>query len=339
MIERLDEINRLLLAIEEVSQRNKDGCSKQIVIKQCQSVVLDGVFPDHKETIQFCKKLEIIEESENKLKFTPIGKFLLKANPKKMYKLTEDQKKIISKLLLTCSYSNEIIKKIMRPFKMDYENNTFFLHMAEYQENNDSWMLELLKQSRVLYLYNETLKVNVDFVRAIAQLLGVGILNQRKFDELSQIQKAVGDLGEKLVLEYERERLNRLGANEESKCIRIISKLNVAAGYDIESFDGKSSSLEFDRFIEVKSSTGDYVSFEWTRNEINKAKKLKDSYWIYFLGKVDLVGKNAKLGPLLFRDPIKTVLESKEFKKQYSTIIVDLISKDQNKIRTPNLTD
>lgn len=65
--------------------------------------------------------------------------------------------------------------------------------------------------------------------------------------------------------------------------MKRISTINTAAGYDIESFDGKSDEIFPNRFIEVKATTGDEIRFYWTSNEKEVARKKKDSYWIYMM--------------------------------------------------------
>ena len=55
----------------------------------------------------------------------------------------------------------------------------------------------------------------------------------------------------------------------------------------MESFDGKTTDLEFNRHIEVKGSTGNELSFYWSSGEIQKARELETSYWIYFVPGID----------------------------------------------------
>ncbi len=60
-----------------------------------------------------------------------------------------------------------------------------------------------------------------------------------------------------------------------------VSKEKTDAGYDIASFSGEKISLIFDRFIEVKATTGNYPMFYWSENEIEKAKIIGEQYFIY----------------------------------------------------------
>ncbi len=59
-------------------------------------------------------------------------------------------------------------------------------------------------------------------------------------------KKQLGNFAEKLVLAYEIARLNELGHVVEAKCVKAVGKLKTNAGYDIESFNGKSKGMHFD---------------------------------------------------------------------------------------------
>lgn len=84
---------------------------------------------------------------------------------------------------------------------------------------------------------------------------------------------------EKLVLKEEQRRLTEAGRVDLAEVVFRISEVNVGAGYDIASFELDGSR----RFIEVKSSAGRLVRFEWSVNERRQAQALRTSYWIYFV--------------------------------------------------------
>jgi hypothetical protein len=87
-------------------------------------------------------------------------------------------------------------------------------------------------------------------------------------DQLNNIQAQQlenGLAGEKFVLKYEANRTVR------ENDIEWIASYDSAAGYDILSFEA-SSSVEHDRFIEVKAYTGKTPYFYWSRNEMQVAK-------------------------------------------------------------------
>jgi hypothetical protein len=125
--------------------------------------------------------------------------------------------------------------------------------------------------------------------------------------EWLQEKKKLGDTAEHLILKFERERLKLSGFHVESKCVRLVGKLRTDAGYDIESFNGKSSDMHFDRFIEVKGSVQPKLRFVWSSNEMKVAEKLKEKYWIYYQGGIDTETGTSKYKPILLQDPFHTI--------------------------------
>ncbi|MGI6588950.1 MAG: DUF3883 domain-containing protein [Peptococcia bacterium] len=105
-------------------------------------------------------------------------------------------------------------------------------------------------------------------------------------DELEKIlkrQKEVGYIAEMLVIEYETEKLRKCGKGYLVNSIDWVSQRDCTAGYDIRSFNENGDVI----YIEVKGTSGDCNQFEITKNELEKAKQLKETYFIYRVMYVD----------------------------------------------------
>jgi len=97
--------------------------------------------------------------------------------------------------------------------------------------------------------------------------------------------KKIGDYGEAITIEHEKNRIKRLGRED---LIHKILKLpeNLAMGYDIKSFLGENE--EFSNIhIEVKTTISKNKlrvhSFTLTKNEFDVAQSYRESYYIYRL--------------------------------------------------------
>ena len=109
----------------------------------------------------------------------------------------------------------------------------------------------------------------------------------------------------------------------EARCIRRISHVRVNAGYDIESFNGPSPAVNYDRFIEVKAARGPQMRFFWTQNEIQVATRLGERYWIYFQGTVNVTKGIARNEPIMLQNPARSVLRDGNFKTTPHGLIVE----------------
>lgn len=100
------------------------------------------------------------------------------------------------------------------------------------------------------------------------------------FDKESKINKKIGERGELVVLNKEKEYLKSIGKKELSTQIKHISKEHDSAGYDILSFDEAGN----EKYIEVKSTKQKVanVKFLISSNEYNKAKNLSN-YYVYIV--------------------------------------------------------
>jgi hypothetical protein len=108
--------------------------------------------------------------------------------------------------------------------------------------------------------------------------------NKKKTMTIEELRKQIeasnvaGELAELFVLDFERKRINNIKLQSE---IRIISNIDVGAGYDIVSFNSAKSNV-YDRFIEVKAVSSD-ISFYLSANEIEIAKLKGPKYYLYLI--------------------------------------------------------
>ncbi len=92
----------------------------------------------------------------------------------------------------------------------------------------------------------------------------------------------IGRKGEKIVFDFEKEKLKKINLNNLSEKVRWHAELNEKPGYDITSFDDKGDEI----FIEVKSSSGKTINdVDLTKNEIMSMfnKKTKEKFYIYLV--------------------------------------------------------
>ena len=124
-------------------------------------------------------------------------------------------------------------------------------------------------------------------------------------DELEKMlaQKQIyGNEAEVFVLQYEKTRMfNHPSVNS----IEMISEYDVAAGYDIVSYQSVDSP-EYDRFIEVKSYSRT-PSFHWSRNEIDVSRIKKDQYFLYLIDRDKIANQDYE--PLMIQNPHEKIIE------------------------------
>lgn len=146
----------------------------------------------------------------------------------------------------------------------------------------------------------EFINLEVDRAQGLSKKQRKRTLSKTKlidFEEENKKHRRLGERGEKIVRNAERDSLKKMGRADLANRIRQISKDNTSAGYDILSFeeDGRK------KYIEVKStnnSPSSTLNFLITSNEWEKAEELKN-YYIYIVFNVK--SEKPKIGKL--RDP------------------------------------
>lgn len=323
MIERLAELNRVLLAVKEL--RNSDGVADvDVVIEYCRSVVIEARIPEHQRSIEFAVQTGFLLLNGNAIKLTEEGLGFIDLNPSSQYDLSEEQKRV---LLRTC-YLHGALRKdamaILRVFSPGLGTDVFRWSLYDSSPLPNEWTAEHMSQLGLLERRDDGWEVRIEYTKTVAEFLEEGEgWSEESFKEYLKEKEEVGKLGENLVKAYEFRRLMGLGHAVEARCVRSISNMRVNAGYDIESFDSSSPAVAYDRFIEVKGARGRQMRFFWSDNEMKVARKLGKRYWIYFQGAIDSAKGSARDEPVLVNDPINTILVSTKFKTTPQGLIVE----------------
>ncbi len=323
MIEKLAELNRVLLAVKEL--RDAHGIADvEVVVERCKATVIEARIPEHQLSIEFAGQIGFLFINGNAISLTDEGMGFVELNPSSQYDLSDEQKRV---LLRTCYLHGALRQEAMAILKVFSPGlGTDVLRWSLYDSPAlpNEWTAEHLRQLGLLEPRDDGWEVRTDYTGTVAEFLAEGVgWSEEKFREVLKEKEEVGKLGENLVKAFEMRRLMKMGYAVEARCVRRISNLRVNAGYDIESFDSSSPTIAYDRFIEVKGTKGRDMRFFWSDNEIKVAKILGKRYWIYFQGAIDVKKGTARVEPILVHDPVNSILGNATFKTAPQGLIVE----------------
>lgn len=161
--------------------------------------------------------------------------------------------------------------------------------------------------------YVETIEVRDFEPRTPTRTRGSGnnSNSQRNRQRYSPESRKVGDAGENVVINYERERLTKLGRQDLANRVRWHAQELEFVGWDVTSFDNDGNEI----FIEVKSSAGKTVSsVTLTVNEWQTANNVRrrDRYFIYIVTDALSAAPRIEclLNPALYVDEKKLTCEA-----------------------------
>lgn len=326
MISNLDDINRVLFAIQQLLVARRRRVPLSLLLEYLHGEVLLGSNPDFEEVIDFLCRLGLATNATKGLGLSNLGERLLSENSNGMFELQPTQRLL---LLRNCYLDGGLrreVKQFMGKFVAEAGSGTFVWSALDSEPLEGlEWLGDHLSQLGVLDTDRHFLRVNAIYLETIAQFIDEGgDFTQEQMERYLREQRLLGDIAERFAFEYEQERLRGGGYALEAECVQKTSKIRVNAGYDISSFDGISKNLTHDRFIEVKGSGKASVRFIWTRNEMQKAETLGDRYWIYFIGEINKRVRSVSREPVMLRNPSATLASDKRYRLQpHGNIVVE----------------
>ncbi len=324
MINNIDELNIALWSINALMDENKRA-TRNLVIEHYRKNNKQGRMPDYDSTIDYSSQLGFIKVTEDILELSLNGENYLNLNIDNPHDLSEEQKQF---LVRTCFLNGALrndTKECFKCFVESIQEETFV--WSEFDNTPFGgfyWIAEHLYQLDVLLRTDKGYSVSKNYVDTIATFLSEpkGWTEEQLMEYLKE-KKELGNFAESVIVKFEQERLMSAGHKAESHSIRHFGKSRIDAGFDIESFDGKSKNMLYDRFIEVKGSKGSKLRFIWSTKEIAVAKDFGDKYWIYFQGGVDMKNRRVKNLPLLFQNPYKLFYIEKRYPIQEHGYIIE----------------
>lgn len=298
-----------MFALEEIFKNNSLSIDDLKIICAHSHVQHQFVLNDF---LLYCKCFEFVAIQNNHLSALNLEKYMSSPDTLNRYLVEESVGKLFDAEIFT-----------PKMFSFDIANNKILFHnemlplvyapMRNLLVSQDFFIIERSLSRTIFYINNDYEKVLSFFSTKYKKKI---TLNQ--LQEQLRLNAEVGEKAEKFVLDYER---RRLGNNYKEK-IKIISNIDVGAGYDIVSFNSKQS-VKYDRFIEVKAvSAGD--SFYWSNNEFNVAKLLGEQYYLYLVSLSEIEGEN--YAPTIISNPAQNIMSSTDWFIEPSSFYISRIS-------------
>jgi len=304
----LNDLSRILRLVK-LYQRESNS-SRNYVKKSYDSEPIKQLkLPNYDEIETFCLKLNLIIKNDAEIKLTKFGIDL--------FELFESDSSLANKKIVEQCFEVQDIKK-------NIENALEKFHYSDGKKWFPKWdvvnlfenvqILPILYQTGFLQKSDLSVIVNPEFDKLISKKIKKKI-TLKQLEKNLEHQKKIGEIAEEIVLTFEKNRLKNLGFEDESNKTRRISVDFANAGYDIESFNGKTNDGLPDRFIEVKGTTKKELDFHWSINEINVAKNLGSNYWIYYVSEINIQNKISTNEPKMINNPFDSIFSNDLFEK------------------------
>jgi hypothetical protein len=307
------KINHIIELLESVNtfvdNKLEEKIKQDQIIKYLKSKKISkGTdYLNYEDTKKFCLDAKILKLEKDFFSITKIGSELIENNNN-----LQKFNLIIIEKCFTNNYFRNLLINILEKFQNNIKNQLWCEKIEIYDLFKKTNLLQILYD--VKFLQENRLKkiiINQNYVQNY--LVTQTIKNKQKqsqsdIDKALLAQKIIGQIAEKIVLEYEKERLKKMDCVKKANNVKQISDDWANKGYDIESFNDQESYDEVpDRFIEVKGTTGKKFNIFWSENEVKTAKMIGDRYWIYFIPEIDTETESSPVSPEMIQNPFKKI--------------------------------
>lgn len=276
-------------------------------------------YPTPEPALRLAIGLGLIRRSGNFVTLTQRGELFSKnfaANP---LDLSIEQGKLILGILLDEPDFRRRVRDLVAGFG-EGPNGILQAHAVLIEVNSEERQMAIfLQQLGALEYRDEMFFVRKEFEEILPfDLIRVAKLDEETLWKRLEAQRLRAKAAEEFVLGFERLRLLKLGRNDLAELVVRISAVDVSAGYDIKSFESDG----YPRYIEVKSSSGIKVRFEWSLLERAMATEATRRYWIYFVAAAHTL-PNLTEPIVQIQDPISEITSGRLIETPSSFVVVE----------------
>lgn len=280
----LNFFNKVLISLSELTP-DMDSCTTSSLINHCKSFTLGGTWGDYSSILKHCRHCGLISMKGKTVLLSVLGQRFLSANRERYFEITESQKQLLTEKVIFKGAWSPYARELFKHFSANPHNSLYELSIIDNPLTiNQNVIVHFFKHLGILNENNSLIWVEGKYSQLVYELTADGkAISEQQLEQLLMENRKLGVKAEMQVVEFERNRLLKMGKKIQADLVKRISPFNAAAGYDIESFDGTNDDIFPNRFIEVKATTGNEIRFYWTVNERRVAKIKKNQYWIYMI--------------------------------------------------------
>jgi len=260
-------------------------------------------YPYPEPALEAALTIGLVRTEGQLISLAETGALFLRLKTGRTLELNFQQSLLLLGLFLDDSHMFEHITILMKQFRQGTSGRLEAKTIPHLWSEQTRVTAKIFQQLGILDDSTDRLCINPTFEPFLPKrLLMRSSLTEEGLWKRLEAQRLRAREAETLVMLEERKRLEELGRPDLAELVVRISAEDVVAGYDIESFEEDGSP----RFIEVKSSIGEAVRFEWSLKERELASELGRTYWVYFVPLSSIL-QERKVPIYMLRDPDRLI--------------------------------
>ena len=277
--EQLGSINLVLACLSD-GPRDEEPTVRALLMRSGVS----GGLVDPRDCLRFTIELRLVDETGDEVRLSTFGQELLTAASWPPYNLlTEEQgRRLLHELMQRPDFATPLAR-LLRKMTRRRDGSLDIVPRSVSLRRDETQCLHALQSMYAVCYSAGVLVMAPAAYEAIIDFLGTtAVVSEEELLRVLELQRSRAVAAENHIVDLEIERLTREGRQDLAGLVERIAARDVAAGYDVRSFEMDGS----DRFIEVKSSTGTPIRFILSRNERRFLERHDSVAWIYFVPRV-----------------------------------------------------
>ena len=242
---------------------------------------VSGSIVDARGCLGLANQLGIVDDVAGELNLSHYGRELLALASWPPYNLlTEEQGHLVLGAILQRPEFASLVCSLIRKMQPRSNGALQVIPGSIALSQGELDCLQALQSTHAIHFSSGILVMTQEAHQVIVDMVGPSAaVSELELLEVLERQRLRAIAAEQYVLTLEVQRLSSGGRPDLGKLVERVAARDVAAGYDIRSFELDGS----DRYIEVKSATGDNIRFFLSRNECRFLEDNETTAWIYFI--------------------------------------------------------
>jgi len=229
-------------------------------------------------------ELGLINETNGQIRLSPLGEELLSAASWPPYNLlTEVQgRRLLDEMIQRPDFATPLSNLVRKMWRRPDGSLQLIPGSVLLSQGEEQCLRVLQSLFAVRYSAGVLIMAPRDYDGMIDVLGTAAVVSEEELLRVLELQRTRAVAAENYVMEMEIRRLEGGGRGDLAGLVVRTASRDVAAGYDIRSFELDGS----DRLIEVKSSTNAALRFFLSSNECRFLRQHDSTAWVYFVPRV-----------------------------------------------------
>src|SRR5687768_12892533 len=220
----LNFFNKVLISLADLTPAG-DSCSVTSLINHCKTFTLGGMRAEYESILSHCSACGLIVIKGKNVSLTVLGQKFLDANREKYFEITTSQKQlVIDKIIFKGAWSHHA-RELFILFAANAKTMLYELSSVDTSLSTEQNVaIHFFKYFGILQEENSLIQVHSKYTQMIYEMTSDSrAISEQQLEQLLLENNKLGTKGEIAVINFEKQRLIKLGKLVQADLVKRIS--------------------------------------------------------------------------------------------------------------------